>query len=79
MNKHEDFLREWVLEEHKNDWRANVVGQVKSWIDGGLQPRAVTRDLDWGVKVPVKDADGKVLYVYLMHPLDILVQQNNGL
>ena len=52
LNKHEDFLREWVLEEHKNDWRANVVGQVKSWIDGGLQPRAVTRDLDWGVKVP---------------------------
>jgi methionyl-tRNA synthetase len=52
LNKHEDFLREWVLKEHKDDWRSNVVGQVKSWIDGGLQPRAVTRDLDWGVKVP---------------------------
>jgi len=52
LNKHEDFLREWVIEGHKDDWRANVVGQVKSWVDGGLQPRAVTRDLDWGVKVP---------------------------
>lgn len=69
LNKHEDFLREWVLEEHKNDWRANVVGQVKSWIDGGLQARAVTRDLDWGVKVPVKDADGKVLYVWFDAPI----------
>ncbi len=52
LNRHEDFLRQWVLEQHKDDWRANVVGQVKSWIDGGLQPRAVTRDLNWGVKVP---------------------------
>ena len=52
LNKHEDFLREWVLKEHAADWRATVVGQVKSWVDGGLQPRAVTRDLDWGVKVP---------------------------
>jgi len=52
LNKYEDFLREWVLNEHKDDWRANVVGQVKSWIDGGLQPRAVTRDLDWGVRLP---------------------------
>ncbi len=52
LNKHEDFLREWVLKEHKDDWRTNVVGQVKSWVDGGLQPRAVTRDLDWGVRVP---------------------------
>lgn len=69
LNKHEDFLREWVLEEHKSDWRANVVGQVKSWIDGGLQPRAVTRDLDWGVKVPVKDAKGKVLYVWFDAPI----------
>jgi methionyl-tRNA synthetase len=69
LNKHEDFLREWVLKEHKDDWRANVVGQVKSWIDGGLQPRAVTRDLDWGVKVPIKDADGKVLYVWFDAPI----------
>jgi methionine--tRNA ligase beta chain len=52
LNKHEDFLREWVLKEHKDDWRANVVGQIKSWVEGGLQPRAVTRDLDWGIKVP---------------------------
>lgn len=67
LNKHENFLREWVLEEHKNDWRANVVGQVKSWIDGGLQPRAVTRDLDWGVKVPVDNS--KVLYVWFDAPI----------
>ncbi|MBX2930967.1 MAG: methionine--tRNA ligase [Chitinophagaceae bacterium] len=52
LNKHEDFLREWVLKNHKDDWRANVVGSVKSWVDAGLQPRAVTRDLDWGIKVP---------------------------
>jgi len=69
LNRHEDFLRKWILEEHKNDWRANVVGQCKSWIDGGLQPRAVTRDLDWGVKVPVADADGKVLYVWFDAPI----------
>ncbi|MFY8091298.1 MAG: methionine--tRNA ligase [Chitinophagaceae bacterium] len=67
LNKHEDFLREWVLEEHKNDWRANVVGQVKSWIDGGLQPRAVTRDLDWGVSLP--NENGKVLYVWFDAPI----------
>ncbi len=53
LNKHEDFLREWILKEHKNDWKANVLGQCKSWLDMGLQPRAVTRDLDWGVPVPV--------------------------
>ncbi len=69
LNKHEDFLREWVLKEHKNDWRANVVGQVKSWVDGGLQPRAVTRDLDWGIQVPVIDAAGKVLYVWFDAPI----------
>ena len=69
LNKHEDFLHERVLKEHKDDWRANVVGQVKSWIDGGLQPRAVTRDLDWGVKVPVKEAEGKVLYVWFDAPI----------
>jgi methionyl-tRNA synthetase len=61
LNKHEDFLRKWILNEHKNDWRNTVTGQCKGWIDGGLQPRAVTRDLDWGVKVPVQGADGKVL------------------
>jgi methionyl-tRNA synthetase len=69
LNKHEDFLREWVLKEHKDDWRANVVGQIKSWVDGGLQPRAVTRDLDWGIKVPVEGADGKVLYVWFDAPI----------
>jgi very-short-patch-repair endonuclease len=52
LNKHEDFLRKWILEDHKEDWKANVVGQCKGWIEMGLQPRAVTRDLDWGIKVP---------------------------
>lgn len=69
LNKHEDFLREWVLKGHKDDWRPNVVGQIKSWVDGGLQPRAVTRDLDWGIKVPVESADGKVLYVWFDAPI----------
>ena len=69
LNKHEDFLREWVLKEHKDDWRANVVGQVKSWLDGGLQPRAVTRDLDWGVSLPLASANGKVLYVWFDAPI----------
>jgi len=69
LDKHEDFLREWILKEHKDDWRASVVGQCKSWIDGGLQPRAVTRDLDWGVKVPLPDAEGKVLYVWFDAPI----------
>ncbi len=69
LNRHEDWLREWILKEHKDDWRGNVVGQCKSWIDGGLQPRAVTRDLDWGIKVPVADAEGKVLYVWFDAPI----------
>jgi len=69
LDRHEPFLREWILEEHKNDWRASVVGQCKSWIDGGLQARAVTRDLDWGIKVPVEGADGKVLYVWFDAPI----------
>jgi methionyl-tRNA synthetase len=69
LNRHEDFLREWILKEHANDWRPTVLGQCKSWIDGGLQPRAVTRDLDWGVKVPLKDAEGKVLYVWFDAPI----------
>ena len=75
LNKYEDLLREWVLKEHKNDWRANVVGQVKSWVDGGLMPRAVTRDLDWGVKVKttvdgqLSTVDGKVLYVWFDAPI----------
>jgi methionyl-tRNA synthetase len=69
LGKHEDFLREWILKEHKDDWRATVVGQCKSWIEGGLQSRAVTRDLDWGVKVPLKEAEGKVLYVWFDAPI----------
>lgn len=69
LNKHEEFLREWILKEHKDDWRPTVVGQCKSWLDGGLQPRAVTRDLDWGIKVPLKDAEGKVLYVWFDAPI----------
>jgi methionyl-tRNA synthetase len=69
LNRHEEWLREWIVKGHKDDWRANVVGQCKSWIDGGLQPRAVTRDLDWGVKVPLADAEGKVLYVWFDAPI----------
>lgn len=69
LDQHESFLREWILEGHKEDWKINVLGQCKSWIDGGLQPRAVTRDLDWGVKVPLADAEGKVLYVWFDAPI----------
>jgi methionyl-tRNA synthetase len=69
LNRHEDFLRQWILEQHKDDWRANVLGQCKSWIDGGLQPRAVTRDLDWGIAVPLEEAKGKVLYVWFDAPI----------
>ncbi|RYG43974.1 MAG: methionine--tRNA ligase, partial [Chitinophagaceae bacterium] len=69
LNEHEAFLREWILEEHKGDWKANVLGQCKSWLDAGLQPRAVTRDLDWGVKVPLEEAKGKVLYVWFDAPI----------
>lgn len=71
LDRHEDFLRKWILEEHANDWRASVVGQCKSWIDGGLQPRAVTRDLDWGVALPenVEGGKGKVLYVWFDAPI----------
>jgi methionyl-tRNA synthetase len=69
LGKHEDFLKKWILEGHKNDWRPTVVGQCKSWIEGGLQSRAVTRDLDWGVPVPLKEAEGKVLYVWFDAPI----------
>lgn len=68
LDKHEPFLRQWILEEHK-EWKANVYGQCKSWLDLGLQPRAVSRDLDWGVPVPVEGADGKVLYVWFDAPI----------
>ncbi len=69
LDKHEDFLREWILEGHKKDWKPNVYGQVKSWVDDGLRPRAVTRDLDWGIPVPLKDGEGKVLYVWFDAPI----------
>ncbi len=69
LNKHEDFLRQWILNEHKDDWKANVVGQCKSWIDAGLQPRAVTRDLDWGIPIPLPEGQGKVLYVWFDAPI----------
>ena len=69
LGKHEKFLKEWILEQHKDDWRPTVYGQCKSWIEGGLQSRAVTRDLDWGIKVPLKDAEGKVLYVWFDAPI----------
>ena len=69
LAKHETFLKEWIIEEHGKDWRPSVVGQCKSWIDGGLQSRAVTRDLNWGVKVPLTDAAGKVLYVWFDAPI----------
>lgn len=69
LDKAESWLREWILEGHKDDWKTNVYGQCKSWIDQGLQPRAVTRDLDWGVKVPLPDTDGKVLYVWFDAPI----------
>ena len=69
LDKYESWLREWIVVGHKNDWKANVLGQVKSWLDDGLRPRAVTRDLDWGIPVPVKDAEGKVLYVWFDAPI----------
>ena len=68
LDKYEAFLRKWILEENK-DWKPNVYGQCKSWLDAGLQPRAVSRDLDWGIPVPVEGADGKVLYVWFDAPI----------
>ena len=69
LDKYEDFLRKWILEGHKKDWKPNVYGQVKSWVDDGLRPRAVTRDLDWGIPVPIEGAEGKVLYVWFDAPI----------
>jgi methionyl-tRNA synthetase len=69
LDQYENWLREWILESHKEDWKINVYGQCKSWIEQGLQPRAVTRDLNWGVKVPLADAEGKVLYVWFDAPI----------
>ena len=69
LDNYEDFLKEWILKGHKNDWKPNVYGQCKSWIDDGLKPRAVTRDLDWGIPVPVLGGEGKVLYVWFDAPI----------
>ncbi len=69
LDQYENWLKEWILEGHKKDWKPNVYGQVKSWIDDGLRPRAVTRDLDWGIPVPVEGAEGKVLYVWFDAPI----------
>ncbi|HQA76109.1 MAG TPA: methionine--tRNA ligase, partial [Salinivirgaceae bacterium] len=68
LNEYEPWLREWILEDHK-EWKSNVYGQCKSWIDGGLQPRAVSRDLDWGVPLPIEGVSGKVLYVWFDAPI----------
>jgi methionyl-tRNA synthetase len=68
LQNYEEFLRKWILEDHK-DWKNNVYGQCKSWLDNGLQPRAMTRDSNWGVKVPLSDAEGKVLYVWFDAPI----------
>lgn len=69
LNEYENFLNEWIIDGHKNDWKPNVYGQVKSWLSEGLKPRAMTRDLNWGVPVPLPDADGKVLYVWFDAPI----------
>lgn len=72
LDQHEQWLKDWILKDHKSDWKSNVYGQCKSWIDDGLRPRAVTRDLDWGIPVPVKNAEGKVLYVWFDAPIGYL-------
>jgi len=69
LDKYEPWLRQWILVAHKDDWKTNVYGQCKSWLDQGLQPRAVTRDLDWGVKLPLENTEGKVLYVWFDAPI----------
>lgn len=69
LDQYEDWLRDWIVKGHQKDWKTNVLGQCKSWIDDGLRPRAVTRDLDWGIPVPVDGADGKVLYVWFDAPI----------
>jgi len=69
LDSHQSFLENWILKDHKSDWKSNVYGQCKSWLDDGLRPRAVTRDLDWGVPVPLHNVDGKVLYVWFDAPI----------
>ncbi len=83
LDQYESWLREWIVVGHEKDWKPNVRGQVKSWLDDGLRPRAVTRDLDWGIPVPVEGADGKVLYVWFDAPIGYIsstkewAEQNN--
>ena len=69
LDRYQDFLQKWILQDHAKDWKVNVLGQVKSWLDDGLKPRAVTRDLDWGIDVPVDGATGKKLYVWFDAPI----------
>jgi methionyl-tRNA synthetase len=69
LDRYQDFLTQWILKDHAKDWKVNVLGQVKSWLDDGLKPRAVTRDLDWGIDVPVEGAEGKKLYVWFDAPI----------
>ena len=69
LNEFEDFITDWITKEHKDDWKPNVTGQVKSWLDNGLKPRAVTRDLDWGIPIDVEGVEGKVLYVWFEAPI----------
>ena len=69
LDQYQDFLKEWILDGHKNDWKSNVYGQVKSWLDDGLKPRAMTRDLNWGIPVPIEGAEGKVMYVWFDAPI----------
>ena len=69
LEKHEEWLKNWILKENEERWKSNVVGQCKSWIESGLKSRAVTRDLDWGVKVPIDGEEGKVLYVWFDAPI----------
>ena len=76
LDKHEAWLRQWILDDHK-EWRPNVYGQCKSWLDMGLQPRAVSRDLDWGIPVPVEGAEGKVLYVWFDAPIGYISGKDN--
>ncbi len=69
LDRYQEFMKKWILEDHAKDWKTNVLGQVKSWLDDGLKPRAVTRDLDWGIDVPVEGAEGKKLYVWFDAPI----------
>ena len=84
LDKFENFINKWIIKGHKSDWKQNVYGQVKSWIDNGLKPRAVTRDLDWGIPVPIDGAEGKVLYVWFDAPIGYISSTkewayNNGI